>query len=37
MSTFPKSVPINESSPAKLSNLLIKIKAQLRKEVEHYE
>lgn len=37
MSTFPKSLPIDESKSLELSNLLIKIKSKLRKEVEHYE
>lgn len=37
ISTFPKSSFINGDLPVTLSTLLIKIKSQLRKEVEHYE
>lgn len=37
ISTFPKNSYINEDLPITLSTLLIQIKSQLRKEVEHYE
>ena len=37
ISTFPKNSHIDENLSINLSNLLIKIKSQLRKEVEHYE
>ena len=37
ISTFPKSSFINGDLPVTLSTLLIQIKSQLRKEVEHYE
>ena len=37
ISTFSKNSSIDENLPITLSNLLIKIKSQLRKEVEHYE
>lgn len=37
ISTFPKNSCIDENLSITLSNLLIKIKSQLRKEVEHYE
>lgn len=37
ISTFPKNFSIDENLSITLSNLLIKIKSQLRKEVEHYE
>lgn len=37
ISTFPKSSFINGDLPITLSTLLIQIKSQLRKEVEHYE
>lgn len=37
ISSISKDMPIQENLPIKLSNLLINIKSNLRKEVEYYE